>query len=137
MSLAGRAGAVVYVKDLARASAFYATLLDDEPPRTNETYVVLDTPACQVVLLATVEAARFVEIDGPPTRRTETAVKLVFPVDSIARVRAAAVALGGLVDPVADEWHFESEAVCDGHDPEGNVVQLREVSRGGVAGPGR
>ena len=33
---------------------------------------------------------------------------------------------GGALDPTAREWQFQSQRVCDGHDPEGNVIQLRE-----------
>jgi hypothetical protein len=53
-------------------------------------------------------------------------VKLAFPVASIAQARAAAAGLGGQVDPLEREWRFGANKVCDGHDPEGNVLQLRE-----------
>ena len=33
-----------------------------------------------------------------------------------------------LVDPVETEWTFGLVRVCDGHDPEGNVVQFRQAT---------
>jgi hypothetical protein len=34
--------------------------------------------------------------------------------------------LGGQVDPAEREWNDQGCLVCDGHDPEGNVVQFRQ-----------
>jgi hypothetical protein len=31
------------------------------------------------------------------------------------------------MNPVEREWRFEDAKVCDGHDPEGNVFQLRQA----------
>ena len=39
---------------------------------------------------------------------------------------ALADGLGGLVDPPEREWTAGGLRACDGHDPEGNVLQLRE-----------
>ena len=38
----------------------------------------------------------------------------------------AAERLGGRVKPVHDEWEARGFRACDGHDPEGNVIQVRE-----------
>jgi hypothetical protein len=54
-------------------------------------------------------------------------VKLVFVVSSLAAVREVAPALGGQLNPAEREWEFQTYMVCDGHDPEGNVVQFRCV----------
>jgi hypothetical protein len=72
-------------------------------------------------------AASF-EITRPPVRREETPVKLVFLVTSIRAARALAIAHGGQVDPIEREWVFGTYRVCDGHDPEGNVIQLRQIA---------
>ncbi len=61
-----------------------------------------------------------------PVRRTDTPLKLAFDVDSIAAARDAALNLGGGIDPAEREWTFQGRRVCDGYEPEGNVVQLRE-----------
>jgi hypothetical protein len=33
------------------------------------------------------------------------------------------------LNPPDAEWLFEGSRVCDGHDPEGNVFQLRQVGK--------
>jgi predicted enzyme related to lactoylglutathione lyase len=125
-----RAGAVVYAKDVDRVSEFYAALLQVRPASQDEQYIRLETAAIQLVILAIPEPiARDIQISDPPQRRTQTPVKLVFGVDSIARLRTAAGRLGGQVDPPEREWQFGDDLVCDGCDPEGNVVQLRQRLR--------
>ncbi len=64
-------------------------------------------------------------IASPPARRENTAVKLVFVIDSLADARAAAAAAGGGLNAPDQEWDFQGARVCDGFDPEGNVIQLR------------
>jgi predicted enzyme related to lactoylglutathione lyase len=61
-------------------------------------------------------------------RREDVPVKLVFAVVDIVAARNSAAERGGAVDPVDREWGFEGFKVCDGHDPEGNVFQLRVFS---------
>jgi predicted enzyme related to lactoylglutathione lyase len=65
-------------------------------------------------------------ITRPPERRTETPIKLVFATDRIARVRERAAALGGALSPPEHEWVWNGQRSCDGHDPEGNVLQFRQ-----------
>jgi hypothetical protein len=65
-------------------------------------------------------------VANPPLRREDTAVKLVLPVSSIATARSLAQPLGGELNPPEREWQFLGSRVCDGHDPEGNVIQFRE-----------
>lgn len=59
-------------------------------------------------------------------RRENAAIKPVFFVPSIAAVRAGADAFGGILNPSDNEWSFQGFKVCDGLDPEGNVIQFRE-----------
>ena len=66
-----------------------------------------------------------VEIAAPPIRRERAAIKLVFAVEDIEEAREKAAELGGELEPSSREWEFEGARVCDGHDPEGNVFQLR------------
>ncbi len=47
---------------------------------------------------------------------------------SLAQARSAAAALGGQVDGAEREWRFQVFTVCDGHDSERNVFQLRHVA---------
>jgi hypothetical protein len=53
-------------------------------------------------------------------------VKLVFAVPSIAQARAWAPALGGELNPPEKMFEARGFRACDGHDPEGNVIQFRE-----------
>lgn len=119
--------AVLYARDLDRVAAFYAAVLGVDPPARDGRHVVLRAGDVQLVVLAVPEPlAREIVVADPPVRRTETPIKLMIPVDSIARVRDVAGRLGGVVDPPRHEWTFQGDRVCDGHDPEGNVFQLRE-----------
>ncbi len=125
-----RFGAVVYVKHLDRTLAFYAALTGLAPVQREPTWVQLgDAPFHLVLHRIGDEIAATIDIASPPERRADTPLKLAFPVPSIAAARQAAAALGGTVDGVEREWRFGDETVCDGHDPEGNVFQLRERAR--------
>ncbi len=64
-------------------------------------------------------------IADPPVRREDAAIKLMFPVPSIGDARALAARLGGELNPPDREWQFGAYRVCDGHDSEGNVFQVR------------
>ena len=123
------AGAVVYAKDVARVSSFYAQVVGLEVTHSDHDHVVLESAVFQLVVHATPAGiAASLEIADPPIRREDTAVKLVFPVPSIGTARTLAAKHGGELDPPEREWRFQGHRVCDGHDPEGNVIQLRETA---------
>ena len=124
------AGAVVYAKDLSTLSAFYAGAAELNITHSEADHVVLASSVFQLVVVAIPRAiADTIHITAPPTRREDTAVKLVLPVTSIAAARGAAQALGGELNAPEKEWSFQGARLCDGHDPEGNVVQFRESSK--------
>jgi predicted enzyme related to lactoylglutathione lyase len=58
--------------------------------------------------------------------RHDSYLKVCLPVASLAEARARAEALGGRLYPAQQEWQARGFRACDGHDPEGNVFQLRE-----------
>lgn len=121
------AGAVVYAKDLAGVAAFYASVAGLVVVANEPDFVVLTGTHQELVVVQIPDhIAESIEVETPPVRRADTAVKLFFPVASLAAARAAAVGLGGVVDPVEREWTFRGATRCDGHDPEGNVIQLGE-----------
>jgi predicted enzyme related to lactoylglutathione lyase len=62
----------------------------------------------------------------------DTALKPVFDVESIAAARDSAFKLRGGIDAVEREWTFRGRRLCNGHDPEGNVLQLRQRGRDGT-----
>lgn len=124
------AGAVVYAKDIRLVSRFYAEVaglaIADEAPE----YVILESPACQLAIVAMPpRIAERVAIAAPPVRRENTAIKLCLAVADIATARTAAAALGGGLNPPENEWEFRGARVCDGHDPEGNVIQVHARAR--------
>ena len=127
MSSSTNAGAVVFAKDIVRVAKFYEELFSIPAVHSERDHIVLESPQCQLVVHAIPKkVADSIEITVPPTRRTDTAIKLFFFVPSIAEARAKATALGGELNPKKSEWEARGFRACDGHDPEGNVVQVRE-----------
>lgn len=125
--MSGLSGAVLYAKDLARLASFYESVAGLTVQTMKVDFVVLGPSGGQLVIVQAPERiARSIVIATPPARRESTPMKPVFAVASIARARAAAEKHGGIVDSVEREWTFDGDTVCDGHDPEGNVFQLRQ-----------
>jgi predicted enzyme related to lactoylglutathione lyase len=120
-------GAVLFAKDIARVAKFYAGVIPMTVTLERPDLIVLQSTHSQLVVHPIpAEIARSVEIADPPERRTNVPVKLIFPVASLAEARAGAPALGGALNPPEKEFAARGFRACDGHDPEGNVVQLRE-----------
>jgi predicted enzyme related to lactoylglutathione lyase len=127
MPYGSRAGAVLFAKGVDRLAGFYAAVLGLQATDRDDDHVVLESPGFQLVVLRIPhEIAATITITVPPTRRAGEAIKLVFFVPSIANVRATAEAHGGVVNSSDTEWSFQGFKVCDGLDPEGNVIQFRE-----------
>ena len=129
-----KAGAVLFAKDIAVVARFYRELLGMTVVHEDAGIMVLESALCQLVVHGIPKriAAR-IEITTPPALREDVAVKLVFPVASLAAARQAAPALGGKVGPKSREFTARGFVACDGHDPEGNVLQLRESAPPGAA----
>jgi predicted enzyme related to lactoylglutathione lyase len=120
-------GAVIYAKDVDRVAAFYSTVIGLQMAGRDDEHVVLESPGFQLVVLRIPsEIGSTITIAVPPVRRATAAIKPVFFVPSIARVRVSAAACGGVMNAENQEWSFQGFTVCDGLDPEGNVIQFRE-----------
>ena len=127
MMYESRSGAVLYAKDINRVAAFYSAVLGLEEEARDVDHVVLESPAFQLVVLQIPsDIASTIEITVPPMRRAMAAVKPVFFVSSMADVRTSVKAFGGVMNSSDKEWSFQGFKVCDGLDPEGNVIQFRE-----------
>ena len=127
MALPFTAGAIVYAKDIHQLARFYAAVADMEVMHEVDDHIVLESETYELVVVAIPAAiAAGIVITTPPTRRENTAFKLSFAVASLAEAREAAKANGGELYPSAKEWSFQGLRVCDGCDPEGNMIQLRE-----------
>lgn len=127
MSYVSRTGAVIFAKSLDRVADFYSSVLGLTEANRNIDHIVLESPGFQLVVHKIPgDRAATVEVAVPPVRRATAAFKPVFFVPSIASVRVVAEAHGGVMEPVDKEWSFNGITVCDGLDPEGNVIQFRE-----------
>ncbi len=121
------AGAVVYALDVERVGAFYRDVAGLPIVGQESDHTVLERDGFQLVVVAIPEhVAKTIRLEDPVVRREDSALKLAFPVTSIQEARVTAVRHGGVVDPSNREWVFGHARVCDGHDPEGNVIQVRE-----------
>lgn len=122
-----KSGAVLFAKDLPRMAKFYEELLGLSVVVADGEKIVLESAEFLLVLHAVPkEIADSISITSPPELRTNVPVKLFFPVASLAEARAKAAALGGALYPSHKEWGGRGFRACDGYDPEGNIVQLRE-----------
>ncbi|MBV9562418.1 MAG: hypothetical protein JOY90_18540 [Bradyrhizobium sp.] len=129
MTHPGLIGAVLYAKDLGRLVQFYFTVIGVKPPTIEKGFVVLGLKPSQFVILSIPKRiAESIDIATPPELREDTPIKLAFAVEDIARARDRAAGLGGAINTAKREWEFEGAKVCDGHDPEGNVFQVRQIS---------
>jgi predicted enzyme related to lactoylglutathione lyase len=127
MATSFHAGAVLYAKNLVLVKEFYQAVLSLNVEHEEDDHVVLTSPAFQLVVLKVPEhIASSIEIESPPRRRTEAPIKLAFEIPSIAAARSTARLHGGELFPPEREWNFQGYRVCDGQDPEGNVVQFRQ-----------
>lgn len=128
MGESGLIGAVLYAKDLNRLVDFYASVTGLEPQTAETAYAVLGARLQQLVIARIPKRiADTIDIATPPEPRADTPLKFVFAVADLAHARERAAELGGLVNPVQREWEFEGAKVCDGHDPEGNIFQVRQA----------
>lgn len=122
-----RTGALLFAKDLAALSNFYQAVLGASASQWAEDHVVIASTKLRLLIhRLPADVAANVQVASPPRTRSETAIKLVFEVASIAAARRSAGEHGGQLFPAASEWVDGDFRVCDGTDPEGNVVQFIE-----------
>jgi len=121
-------GAVIFAKDIRRVAAFYEHLCALAVVDAHSDHIVLESGAFQLVIHGIPPAiAQDIHITQPPAVREETPIKLFFPVASLAEARVLAAQWGGQLLPAGREWEARGFRACDGHDPEGNVVQFRQA----------
>jgi hypothetical protein len=138
MSNIRKSGAVLFAKDPERVARFYEVLADLEVTHSGKDIIVLESAGHQLMVHPIApKIARTIEITVPPKRRTQATVKLVFAVQSIAAARAKAPGLGGELNPAEKMFEARGFRACDGHDPEGNVIQFREDAAAPVKAPTR
>ena len=116
---------LVYAQDVSAVSHFYQAVLAGQISEQHEDYWVVIAPGVEVVVLST-PLTRALPVVHEPLPRQDVAIKPVFIVDDLQRVREAAVATGGGAKPAHAEWRFGDFLVLDGWDPEGNIIQFRQ-----------
>lgn len=121
-------GVVIFAKNKTKVSAFYRSTLDLVAYEEASSHDVLRGHGLEVVVHAIPrKIAAEIMITRPPTVREDIPIKPTFVVASLEAVRAAAQATGGYLKPLEGAWHFRGATVLDGHDPEGNVVQFKQL----------
>lgn len=106
---------------------FYEGVLPLKVEQSELDHVVLGSSTSQLVIVQVpASIASRIHIADPTVRRSQTPIKMVFDVESISAVRGTVLNLRGGIDSAKSEWIFQGHRVCDGHDPEGNVVQLQQ-----------
>lgn len=127
MSSDPKSGLVIYAKDLRRVAAFYAGMLGIVPAHADEESVTLELPGLQLVVhRIPPHIAAGIVVGDPPAVREDTAIKPVLVIASLATARATARTLGGALADTGHEWRHGGAVVCNGVDPEGNVVAFSE-----------
>jgi predicted enzyme related to lactoylglutathione lyase len=129
MSDEPRTGAVLFATDVDRVATFYSAVFGLTEASRADDHILLESPGFQLVVHRIPGRGPTPGDGAPPARRATAAFKPVFFVPSISRLRGIAEAHGGALEAADREWSFEGGNVCDGTDPEGNVIQLREHAR--------
>jgi predicted enzyme related to lactoylglutathione lyase len=118
----------VFAKNVEQVSLFYQQALGLKVQVSDKTHDLLLGQNYEVVVHAISKAyAQSIEIESPPKRRDDVALKPTFVVDDLEVVRAAAKANGGFLKPIKQSWRIRGFIVLDGYDPEGNVIQFKQV----------
>jgi predicted enzyme related to lactoylglutathione lyase len=121
-------GLVIFAKSKDKVSAFYQQTLGLTAQESESTHDLLVGDGQEVVVHAISKRyADSIEIALPPEPREESALKPTFVVDDLAQVRLAVKRTGGSLKPLKQAWRFRGMIVLDGWDPEGNVVQFKQI----------
>lgn len=121
------AGAMIYVRDLARMKDFYQEMLGTQPLNTEwmDIRALFDAGGTRFALHAIpTEIAQTVEVSSPAKARESSPMKLIFAVDSVPEERKRLEAMG--IKTLQQPWQKTSE-VCEGVGPEGNIFQISSV----------
>jgi predicted enzyme related to lactoylglutathione lyase len=123
--------AVIFVRDVPMMTEFYRKLAQMTFRSGDDGHSVLEIENFQLVIHALRGAPTSSVVDGVALRR-DAYVKVCLPVESIAAARTIATQMGGAIKPPRNEWEAPDRGfrACDGHDPEGNVLQVREQVAG-------
>lgn len=122
-----RPSVVLFVADVDRVARFYRELGAMREVQRDGDHVVLEVGAFELVVHRLRGEPEAPAADGSVRVRDDSYTKICIPVDSIAKARAQAPLLSGALKPPDWEWNWRDHRACDGHDPEGNVIQVRQA----------
>lgn len=120
---------VVYAKDREGLARFYAALLGLQEVESGPGFTLLAARGVELAVVGIrADIAARIELSSPPVVREDTPQEFSFLVASLAEAAQTAAAVGGSFPPPDAAWSWRGMRHLDGHDPEGNVVQLRELA---------
>jgi predicted enzyme related to lactoylglutathione lyase len=125
MSTQIKPGAVIFTGDQERLAKFYEAVAGLTISVDDDEVTVLGSDAVDLVIHP---MRREPKVSNPPRVREDGYIKLFFPVTSLAETRERAAAFGGKLWPANKEWEARGFRACDGIDPDGNVIQFRELA---------
>jgi predicted enzyme related to lactoylglutathione lyase len=118
----------IFAKNVEQVSLFYQQALKLKVQASDKTHDLLVGQNHEVVVHAISKSyAESIKIESPPIKRDDVALKPIFVVDDLELVRTAAKATGGYLKPLKQAWRFRGFIVLDGCDPEGNVIQFKQI----------
>lgn len=118
----------IFAKNVERVSLFYQQALGLQVQASDKTHDLLVGQNHEVVVHAISKAyAESIKIESPPIQRDDVALKPIFVVNDLEVVRTAAKSNGGYLKPLKQAWRIRGYIVLDGCDPEGNVIQFKQV----------
>jgi predicted enzyme related to lactoylglutathione lyase len=119
--------AVLFVANVPRMTQFYRDVAAMRLLHEARDHAILELQGFQLVIHAIRGEVGAQSVnDVQPDIRQDCHIKLCFPVESIDGARATAASLGGAIQPPGRVWEARGFRACDGNDPEGNVLQVRE-----------
>ncbi|MDQ8021478.1 MAG: VOC family protein [Moraxellaceae bacterium] len=119
---------IIYAKDVDKVADFYTQVLSLQVLEQDAGFVLLGDATMEIAIVRMpADIAARVLITTPPELREETPLKHSFLVTDLATTRERAIAAGGGTQTPDTAWAWRGQRHLDGFDPEGNVVQFREV----------
>lgn len=118
--------AVIFVRDVGMMTRFYKELASMTLLGGDDGHSVLEIAGFQLVIHALRGEPKPPVTNGAVAIRKDSYVKVCLPVESIEQARTVAASLDGGIKPKKNEFEARGFRACDGHDPEGNVIQVRE-----------
>lgn len=117
-----KTGLVIYASSIERLIDFYSHVLELEVIESDNTYALLNDDSFELVLIET-EISKKSKNSYEP--RETTPLKPTFFIDSSLGVISEKIKDKGGFVYSPKNWEFEGRQVCDAHDCEGNIFQLR------------